>query len=227
MSAEKCPPFDVLYADEHLVAVAKPSGCSVHAGVPDSGPALLPEVRDRMGRWVYPAHRLDRATSGVLLFAFDGETAGLLNGTLGEGRAVKTYLALVRGAPPASGHIDHPIPRSEDGPRVSAATRWERLWVHGRYALVRARPLSGRRHQIRRHLKHLGHPLVGDVRYGKGEHNRFFRVHYGLHRLALHAQRIRLPHPRTGDPLEIAAPLPEDLSVPFARLGVPARLCWT
>ncbi len=220
----KCPPFEVLYADDHLLAVGKPSGCSVHAGVPDSGPALLPEVRDRVGRWVYPAHRLDRATSGVLLFAFDGETAGLLNGMLAEGRADKAYLALVRGAPPRQGTIDHAIPRSLDGPRVPAVTDYERLWVHGRYALVCARPHTGRRHQVRRHLKHIGHPLIGDVRYGKGEHNRFFRDHYGLNRLALHARSIRFEHPREGRELTIFAPVPADLSVPLARLAVPERL---
>lgn len=220
----KCPPFDVLYSDAHLVAVGKPSGCSVHPGVPDSGPALLPEVRDRVGRWVYPVHRLDRATSGVLLFAFDGETAGLLNGMLAEGRADKAYLALVRGVPPRRGTIDHAIPRSLDGPRVDAVTDYERVWVHGRYSLVVARPHTGRRHQVRRHLKHLGYPLIGDVKYGKGEHNRFFRAEYDLHRLALHARSIRFAHPREDREVEIVAPVPSDLSVPFARLGVPVGL---
>lgn len=215
------PDFDILYRDEHLVAVGKPSGVPVHPGVPGSGPAILGKVRDRVGQHVFPVHRLDRATSGVLVFGLDGAIAGILNGMLAEGRAEKRYLALTRGVPPLEGIVDNPIPRSEDGPRVPAKTSFSRRWVHGRYSLVEARPRSGRRHQVRRHLKHIGHPLIGDVRYGKGPHNRFFRAQYGLQRLALHALELAFEHPRTGVVLRLTAPVPEDLLVPLLRLGIP------
>ena len=107
-----------------------------------------------------------------------------------------------------------PQPSSEDRdePRVPARTAFVRREVFGRYSLVEARPETGRLHQIRRHLKHIGCPIIGDVRYGKGEHNRFFRERFDLHRMFLHALRIRFPHPVTGVPLEVEAPLPSELA---------------
>jgi tRNA pseudouridine65 synthase len=136
----------------------------------------------------------------------------------------KTYLALVRGVPPEAGVVDHPVPHGEAGPRVPAVTAFVRRHVvalERRWSLVEARPRTGRLHQIRRHLKHLGHPVVGDVNYGKGDCNRLFRARYGLHRLALHAATIAFTHPFTGAATVIAAPLPEDLRGPFAAIGIP------
>jgi tRNA pseudouridine65 synthase len=213
-------PLPLLYSDERLIAVAKPSGLAVHRGSSRERIVALTLVRDLLGRHVHPVHRLDQATSGVLLFALDPEAARRLQEQLAAGAVHKRYLALVRGIAPAEGVIDHPIPRDEDGPRVPAVTEYRRLGTFERYSLVEAVPRTGRRHQIRRHLKHISHPLIGDVRYGKGEHNRLFRERFGLCRLALHALEIAFAHPDDGRPLRIAAPVPDDLAGPLRAMGL-------
>jgi tRNA pseudouridine65 synthase len=215
------PDLPALYQDGVLLAVDKPAGLAVHRGAARDRTVALQLVRDRVGRHVHAVHRLDRATSGVLLFALDPGTARRLQEQLEAGAVAKRYLALVRGIPPEVGVIDHPIPRDIDGPRVPAVTEFRRLAVFERYALVEARPRTGRRHQIRRHFKHLSHPLIGDVRYGKGEHNRLFRDRFGLHRLALHALELAFDHPETGEALRIVAPVPEDLAGPLRAMGLP------
>jgi tRNA pseudouridine65 synthase len=213
-------PLPLLYNDDRLIAIAKPSGLAVHRGASRDRVVALTLVRDQVGRHVYPVHRLDRATSGVLLFALDPEAARALQEQLEAGTVHKRYVALVRGIAPEEGVIDHPIPRDEDGPRVPAVTAFRRLGTFERYSLVEAVPRTGRRHQIRRHLKHISHPLIGDVLYGKGEHNRLFRDRFGLHRLALHALEITFAHPDDGRPLCIAAPVPEDLAGPLRAMGL-------
>jgi tRNA pseudouridine65 synthase len=209
----------VLYRDAHLLAAGKPTGLAVHRGAARDRTFALQLVRDQAGRRVHAVHRLDRATSGVLLFALDPETARRMQERFAAGAVEKRYLALVRGIPPEEGVIDHPIPSDLDGPRVAAVTAFRRLATFERYALVEARPRTGRRHQIRRHFKHISHPLIGDVRYGKGEHNRLFRERFGLHRLALHALELAFEHPETGEALRIAAPVPEDLAGPLRAMG--------
>jgi tRNA pseudouridine65 synthase len=221
------PDLPVLYQDGVLLAVDKPAGLAVHRGAARDRTVALQLVRDRAGRHVHAVHRLDRATSGVLLFAFDPGTARRLQEQLEAGEVAKRYLALVRGVPPESGVIDHPIPRDVDGPRVPALTEFRRLATFERYALVEARPRTGRRHQIRRHFKHLSHPLIGDVRYGKGEHNRLFRDRFGLHRLALHALELAFDHPETGEALRLVAPVPEDLAGPLRGMGMGEVGEWT
>ncbi len=211
----------ILYRDDVLVAVCKPSGLAVHRGWARDPTYALNEVRDRLGQWVYPVHRLDRATSGVLAFALDRETARNLQAQFQDGRVEKRYLALVRGIPPEHGLIDHPVKTTLRGKdRVPALTEFRRLGTFERYALMEARPRTGRLHQIRRHFKHLSHPLIGDVRYGKGEHNRLFRERFGLHRLALHALEMRLEHPAGGRPLRWVAEVPEDLAGPLEAMGL-------
>lgn len=214
------PPLPVLYRDAHLLAVAKPSGLAVHRGAAQDRIFALQIVRNQTGQHVHAVHRLDRATSGVLLFALSSEIARAMQERFAAGAVEKRYLALVRGIPPEEGVIDHPIPRDEGGPRVPAVTAFRRLAIFERYALMEARPRTGRRHQIRRHFKHLSHPLIGDVRYGKGEHNRLFRERFGLHRLALHALEAAFEHPATGEALRIAAPVPEDLAGPLRAMGI-------
>ena len=146
--------------------------------------------------------------------------AHALSDLFASGVVEKTYLALVRSVPPEQGLIDHPLPPGEerDEPRVPARTAFTRREVFGRYSLVEARPETGRLHQIRRHLKHLGCPIIGDVSYGKGEHNRFFREQLDLHRMFLHALRIRFPHPATGAQVDVEAPLPPELASTLDRL---------
>ncbi|MEZ4224247.1 MAG: pseudouridine synthase [Polyangiaceae bacterium] len=213
------PGPDILYRDEHLAAVNKPSGLSVHRGWDADRDVLMARVRDALGIRVHPVHRIDRSASGVVLLALHAEAARQLGEQLARHAMVKTYVALVRGVPAESGVVDHPLPRREGGPRVESVTEFRRLDAFGRYGLVLARPRTGRPHQIRRHLKHIACPLIGDVRYGKGEHNRLFRSDYGLSRLALHACELRLLHPVTGEALRLRAPLPEDLSAPFNALA--------
>ena len=167
--------------------------------------------------------RLDRGTSGVLLFALEPAAAADVGRAFQAGRVEKLYLALVRGVPPESGSVDHPIPRVAGGERVAAVTDF-RLIARSpteRCSLVLARPRTGRLHQVRRHLKHISHPLVGDVRYGRGDINRHYRANYSLCRLALHAWSLELPHPHTGSPLRLHAPMPADLAVALTALGLP------
>jgi tRNA pseudouridine65 synthase len=211
----------LLYRDEHLLVLDKPSGMLVHRGWAKDGPVALAIARELAGQHVHPVHRLDRGTSGVLLFALDPETVRRLQAAPLE----KRYLALVRGVPPERGVIDHPIPNDEDGPRVPATTEFRLIASSPieRVALVDARPRTGRLHQIRRHLKHINHPVIGDANYGKGAINRDLRARYGLARLALHALEVGFAHPVTGVSLRIVAPLPPDLVEPLARLGLPVR----
>ena len=216
-----------IYADEHLVAIDKPPGLLVHRTQLAAGEdvAALQLLRDQLGRPVWPVHRLDRGTSGVLVFALSPEVASLLGALFEGGQMHKRYLALVRGWPGAeAGVVDHPLARdpelpSAGQPLLQAQTRWrvlERLeWPFGtdprfattRVALMEAEPLQGRRHQIRRHLKHIAHPILGDATHGKGPLNRAVATHLGLQRLWLHARQLQLTHPVTGAALDLQAPL--------------------
>jgi len=203
----------IVHRDARCVVVDKPSGVATHRGWDDGDDALLQRVRDAVGRYVYPVHRLDRGASGLVLFALDGEAARAFS--LAWPEADKRYLAITRGHPPAHLMIDHPIPRAPGEDRVFARTEIWRRETFGRYALVAARLHTGRLHQIRRHLKHLSCPLIGDVRYGKGEHNRVFRTDHALHRLALHATDLAVDHPEGGR-LAVTSPLPGDLAAAIA-----------
>ncbi len=216
--------IDLLFVDEHLVIADKPSGLLVHRGWDNDDDVAMFRVRDLLGAYVFPVHRLDRGTSGALLFARHKEAAAALSRAFEEGEIDKSYLALVRGVPPEDGVIDYPLQKSEDGPRVPALTRFRRLGASSvdRCSLVLALPETGRLHQVRRHLRHIDHPLVGDVRHGSGSINRHYRATYGLHRLALHAWTLGFRHPVTGARVEVTAPVPEDLAGPFAALGLGA-----
>jgi tRNA pseudouridine65 synthase len=213
-------PLRLLFRDEHLVVADKPAGLAVHRGWAPERDVAMTRVRDAVGAHVFPVHRLDRGTSGTLVFALSAEIAAALSQLFVTREVEKTYLALVRSIPPESGIIDHPLPHGEhrNDARLPARTAFFRLEVFGRYSLVELHPESGRLHQIRRHMKHLACPIIGDVRYGKGEHNRLFRTHFDLHRMFLHATRIQFPHPITGGLVDVHAPLPVELAVTLARL---------
>jgi tRNA pseudouridine65 synthase len=217
------PDIELLHVDEHLVVANKPSGMLVHRGWGKDGDIALFRVRDAVGGRVQPLHRLDRGTSGALLFARTAAALSELSRQFEAHSVEKTYLALVRGRPEAAeGTIDYPIPRSEGGARVPAVTHYRVLGRSSveRCALVLARPETGRLHQIRRHLRHLGHPLIGDVNYGSGEINRHYRAEYGLYRLALHASSLAFTHPASGERLRVSAPLPPDFERVLERLGL-------
>ncbi len=213
----------VLYRDEAIVVVDKPSGLSVHRGDDQGSTFALNLSRDAIGQWVYPVHRLDRATSGVLLFALSSEHARTLQSAFEARQVDKRYLALVRGRPPESGRIDSPMEKREGGPAVEAVTEYETLFRSelARLSLVAARPKTGRRHQLRRHLRRINHPIAGDVRYAKGVENRSYRTEIGLYRLALHAAELAFVHPVTRERVTFASALPEDLTAPLRRIGVP------
>lgn len=218
-------PPRLLHQDPWLVAVDKPPGLLVHRTGLDAGEThfALQMVRDRLGRPVWPVHRLDKGTSGVLLFALDATTAAALGRRFESGeRLSKTYRAVVRGWPPDAGEIDHPLRRLDDDARagrdeVQAARsrfrvleRWtlplpDRGFATTRFALVELQPLTGRRHQLRRHMKHAAHPIVGDATHGKGPLNRSVAALLGVARLWLHAHSVECEHPATGRPLRIEA----------------------
>ncbi|MBS1155049.1 MAG: truC [Proteobacteria bacterium] len=235
-------PLPILYRDEHLIAIDKPSGLLVHRTVLDWRETrfALQILRDQIGQYVYPVHRLDRGTSGVLLFALDSDTSRALAQQFEHGCVKKCYWAIVRGHPPESGEIDHALVRLKDdvdflGQKViqsaqDALTRYRRLataeipvqvdrYPTSRYALLELEPVTGRRHQLRRHLKHISHPIIGDATYGKGRHNRLFGKLFGNQHLLLCCRMMQLTHPLTGETLTLRAPLDEDFNRTMAGLG--------
>jgi tRNA pseudouridine65 synthase len=219
--------MEILYQDDVLLAVNKPSGLLLHRGWGRDATALVDLVRDALGvSVVHPLHRLDRQTSGVVLFASNAEIAAKMGRAFEGGAVEKRYLALVRGVAPDEGRIDHPLPRRENGPRVPALTEFRRLaeaTTQPRHvSLVEATPRTGRLHQVRRHLKHIDHPVIGDANYGKGTINRAMAERYGLRRMALHAGALLFGHPVSGRWITVRAPLPRDLREPLAQMGIDA-----
>lgn len=216
-------PLPVLYRDQALIVVNKPSGLAAHRGYSsEHGDYVLTRVRDLVGQHVFLAHRLDRATSGAIVLLLDSALVHPLQQAFDQGLVRKKYLALARGRLQDEQLVDYAIPRAEgkDAPRVAAQTLLRPLaLLESRYTLVEAEPLTGRYHQIRRHLKHLHHPIVGDTTYGDGKQNRYARERFGLMRLFLHASELVFPHPVTQQPVEVRAPLPEELERTLQALG--------
>ncbi|MBU0657000.1 MAG: tRNA pseudouridine(65) synthase TruC [Gammaproteobacteria bacterium] len=227
--------LEILYHDDHLVAINKPSGLLVHRSLIDWHETrfAIQLTRDQIGQKVFPVHRLDKPTSGVLLFALDSDTARLLTEQFSAGLVEKTYLAIVRGHTEESGIIDHPLKEeldkiadanaNQDKPAQAAITHYQRLlafelpyavdrYPSSRYSLLELQPKTGRKHQLRRHMKHISHHMLGDTTHGNGKHNQFFRQQFACQRLLLHAARLQLTHPHTGEPLIINAPLPADFA---------------
>lgn len=221
--AAEAAPLTLLHDDGDWLAVHKPAGLLVHRSPLDAAntDTVQRRLKAQLGAWLLPVHRLDRGTSGVLLLARTPAAVRAAQAPFLDGRVRKHYLGLVRGWPAGPMAVDHPLRPEDAGPEAPAQPAWTafaplaRLAVEGgadprhpqsRYALVAAWPRSGRRHQIRRHLKHLAHPLVGDATHGKGEHNRWWAAALGRPRLWLHAQALGLPHP-DGGWLHLASPL--------------------
>jgi len=235
----------VIYQDEHLIAINKPSGLLVHRSEIDRHETrfALQLVRNMLGHHVYPVHRLDKPTSGVLLFAKTPEVASLVVDQWRERAVEKRYLAIVRGYFPESVHLDKAMSPPVDKyakhekvkPPQEAITDFRCLaqvelpiaidkYPQSRYSLIEALPKTGRKHQIRRHLKHLAHPIIGDARYGKGRHSRYFRDHFEAPRLLLHAWQLTMQHPISGDTLVLTAPVDNVLRRLCLRFGWQASL---
>jgi len=218
------PTYRILHRDETLLVVDKAAGV-LTVGHPGSRERCLLDDLRRDGHKVAPVHRLDQQTSGVLLLALDPAQRPALEEAFRRHEVRKDYLALVAGVPPERrATIDLPIADEGKTARVDRAgrpaiTRYEVLEALGRAALVRARPESGRHNQIRVHFAHLGHPLLGDRKYGRRERG----ATPTAPRVMLHAERISLRHPATGRTLEIEAPLPEDFSALLSELRAARR----
>ena len=224
--------IQVLHADARLAVVDKPAGLMVHDSALARGEDdfLADRLREQFGRPVFLVHRLDRATSGCLLLAFDRDIASALGKTLMSGEVEKHYLAVCRGWPAERFTIDHPLDGGPGKPlKKPALTHFERLatceldlpstgFSTSRYALMRATPETGRFRQIRRHLKHASHHLIGDTSHGDGRHNRSFRM-LGIHRMLLHAQRLAFPHPVSGERLAVEAPPDAEFSKALGLFG--------
>jgi len=225
----------VLYRDDDLVVVHKPSGLFVHRTALDRSATefALQTVRDQIGQAVFPVHRLDRATSGALIFALSQKAARSMTESFAAGKIEKTYLAVVRGTPEPLIHVDYPLKEildrktdrraHPDKEAQVAVTDFETLktcefsvkvdkYPTSRYALVRARPKTGRKHQIRRHLDHLGHPIIGDTTYGSGKHNRFFEATFGVQRMLLACTELVFSHPFSKQRVQISAPLAREFA---------------
>lgn len=227
MSSLPHNPLTEIYRDPWLLVVHKPAGLLVHRSPIDPHEtefALQYARAMNGGDYVYPLHRLDRPTSGLLVFARDPGTAGKLGKTLMEGGVRKRYVAMVRGWIPEQGVVDHPLReepedrrcKDEEAPVRDALTRYRRLatteipvaiegYASSRYSLVALAPETGRRHQLRRHLKHISHPIIGDANHGRGRHNRYFAERFGQGRLMLAATNLSFIHPVTGEWLHLAA----------------------
>ncbi|MBA6290868.1 tRNA pseudouridine(65) synthase TruC [Colwellia sp. MB3u-70] len=226
------PRLKILYQDEYLVAVDKPPGLFVHRSFMDKDEIYfaLQLIRDQIGQYVYPLHRLDRPTSGVLLFALTQDVARLMGQAFSERKIKKTYFALTRGHLLNEGVIDHPLKEKLDDlgdknvsrakEAQSAETFYESVAIASlpvtlgkyasvRYSLIKCQPHTGRRHQIRRHLAHLRYPIIGDINYGDNKQNPFFGEHFGFKRLMLMAKQVEFIHPVTGLDMLIEAEFDE------------------
>ena len=220
--------LEILFQDEYLVAVNKPARMLVHRSWLDKHETqfVMQTLRDQIGQHVFPLHRLDRPTSGVLVFALSSEVASEVMPMFANHEMQKTYHAIVRGWIEQGDTLDYPLKEEldkiadkfadKDKEAKEAITVYQPLgkvevplstgrFPTTRYGLVEMKPKTGRKHQLRRHMAHLRHPIVGDTSHGDGKHNRLFREHYDAHRLLLHASELSFVHPYTEEELVLKA----------------------
>jgi len=221
--------LDILFRDEHLIAINKPHGLLVHRSpiAADVEEFAVQTLRDQIGMWVTPVHRLDRKTGGVLLFALDKETEIAMHKQFMDGLVTKKYLAIVRGHTPDSEAIDYPL-RKENGQLQEAFTEYTTLdraemdialgsHLTSRYSLVEAIPTTGRMHQLRKHFAHINHPIIGDRPHGCNKQNRMFKERWEMDTMMLHASYQSFIHPVTGNQVIIEAPLQAEF---FRVMGI-------
>jgi tRNA pseudouridine65 synthase len=227
--------LSIIYQDEYLVAINKPSGLLVHRSMLDKyeTQVAVQLLRDQIGRYIYPVHRLDRPTSGVLVFALSADVARTLGEQFATQVVEKTYLALVRGHIIDEGEIDYALKEKhdkiadklakKDKPAQEAITLFNRLehfelpfavskYASARYSLVQLTPKTGRKHQLRRHLAHINHPIVGDTAHGDGKHNTFIREQFNFNQLALTCKSMHLMHPISREPLILRCDLDKNIN---------------
>jgi tRNA pseudouridine65 synthase len=210
--------FDILYQDECLIAINKPYGYFVHRTKLDfqAETLVMPNLRDQIGQYVYPVHRLDRKTTGVLLFALDTATQSIVNSYFAEGKVNKKYHAIVRGYTPEEAHIDYEL-TNDTGTKQNALTNFKTMQHSeipissgkhptSRYSLVELTPITGRQHQLRKHMSHIFHPIIGDRPHGCNKQNRFFLNQFNFSEMLLHAHSLQLTHPNTSEDIYIQAP---------------------
>jgi tRNA pseudouridine65 synthase len=218
--------LNILYSDEHLIAINKPHGLLVHRSpiAADVEEFALQILRDQVGLKVNPVHRLDRKTGGVLLFAFNKDAEITMQQQFMENRVKKKYLAIVRGHTPDSETIDYPL-RKENGTLQEALTNYITLkraeidvpfgsHATSRYSLIEATPQTGRMHQIRKHMSHVFHPIIGDRTHGCNKQNKLFKDKWDMTTMLLHASQLNFKHPVTSEEIIIEAPL----QVEFTRV---------
>ncbi len=235
--------LEIIYQDQYIVAINKPSGLLVHKSPIDKHETryAMKILRNQIGQWVYPVHRLDKPTSGLLLFALSPEVAKQIGEQFTNNTVRKTYLALVRGYTPLGGIIRHALKETamfkhqkkmvgKKEPQ-DALTLFRRLttielpysidkYPSTRFSLIAAYPRTGRTHQIRKHLKHISHPIIGDAKHGKGNLNRIFETNHGLHRLLLAATELSFNHPISKDNISLIAPLQTDFKTLILDMGL-------
>lgn len=220
--------LDILYEDDQLVAIHKPNGLLVHRTriANDAVEFALQILRDQIAQKVFPTHRLDRKTSGVLLFAKDEETNRHMQAQFMDQKVEKGYLAIVRGWVDDEGKIDTAL-TNDSGKIQKAVTNYRMLrrseinlsngkFLTSRYSLVEVRPESGRMHQIRKHFAHLRHPIIGDRPHGCNKQNKLFKEQYSMMTMLLHAEEISFKHPTNESQVTIKAPIKDD----FERMAV-------
>jgi tRNA pseudouridine65 synthase len=212
------PLLDIVFQDYDLVAINKPHGLLVHRSsiARDAEEFALQMLRDQLNRHVFPAHRLDRKTGGVLLFALSKDVEKLMQQQFYENRVDKKYKAIVRGHTPDDEEIDYPL-RKENGTLQDAFTRYKTLaraeldvplgsHSTSRYSLVEANPQTGRMHQLRKHFSHVFHPIIGDRTHGCNKQNKLFKERWELDTMLLHASQLSFNHPVTNSAIHIEAP---------------------
>ncbi|WP_217517208.1 tRNA pseudouridine(65) synthase TruC [Vibrio metschnikovii] len=236
--------LDIIYQDQYFVAVNKPAGMLVHRSWLDKHETqfVMQTLRDQIGQHVFPLHRLDRPTSGVLVFALSSEVASAVMPMFANQQMEKTYHAVVRGWIEQADVLDYPLKveldkiadkfAQEAKEPQSAVTAYRPLanvevpfstgkFATTRYSLMELKPKTGRKHQLRRHMAHLRHPIVGDTTHGDGKHNRLYREQYQVQRLMLHASQLRFIHPYTEQVLTLSAGFDDDWRRLFSAFSWP------
>ncbi|MBK8349180.1 MAG: pseudouridylate synthase [Saprospiraceae bacterium] len=228
--------MEVLYEDDHLIAINKPHGLFVHRTALDKDATIFAVqcVRDLIGQRVYPVHRLDRKTSGVLVLAKSKSVQSLMNEMFRERQVMKKYLAIVRGYTDDNGTIDYVL-KTDKGKAQDALTHYRTIkrteiqissgrFETSRYSMVELNPVTGRMHQLRRHMSHIFHPIIGDRPHGCNKQNRFFLAQFEMGTMMLHASEISFAHPISGLTVHIQGEIHSEFERMIRELGFDRRL---